>query len=203
MTAEGRARREATKAKLLPTGAYVSKDPMLKCEPLGMVRWQTYNYGFEFAHLPDKVIQFIQWGQTFRTIWTDGRKLPENPDPRFMGYSVGRWEGDTFVVESYGFDDRPWMDQVRSTDGNEMIEGWPLSDQTRTTERFRRTSAIKMDYSLTIVDPKTYTAPWVTEGTITLFPGTELWEHYCSPSDSEDYNSNITDVSAGGGPQER
>jgi hypothetical protein len=168
---------------------------MLKCDPLGMVRWLTYNYGFEFVHLPDRVIQFIQWGQTYRTIWTDGRALPENPDPRWMGYSIGRWEGDTFVVESSGFDDRPWLDQVRGE--GPMIAGWPLSDQMRTTERYRRVSYTNLEYSLTIVDPKTYTAPWVTEATISLYPGTELTEYYCAPSDSEDYNTEITGVGAG------
>jgi hypothetical protein len=195
MTPEGLKRREATKATQMPAGGYIGKDPMLKCDPLGMVRWLTYNYGFEFAHLPDRVIQFIQWGQTYRTIWTDGRALPENPDPRWMGYSVGHWEGDTLVVESHGFDDRPWLDQVRG-DGP-MIAGWPLSDQMRTTERYRRTSFTNLEYSLTIVDPKTYTAPWVTQANISLFPGTELTEYYCAPSDSEEYNTEILGVGAG------
>src|SRR5262249_21160301 len=60
-----------------PEGTAVtnSKDPMLRCDPLGWPRWFSYNYGIEFVMLPDRVLQFIEWGHTWRTIWTDGRKL--------------------------------------------------------------------------------------------------------------------------------
>jgi len=93
-----------------PEGTNVTntKDGMLKCDPLGWPRWLHYNYGIEFVTLPDRVFQFIEWGHTWRTIWTDGRKLPEKvPEARWMGWAVGHWEEDnTFVVESNGYDDR-------------------------------------------------------------------------------------------------
>ena len=95
MTPDGQARYEATRAEETAGGQALSnsKDPMLICDPQGWPRWFTYNYGFEFLHAPERVIQFLEWGHTFRTIWTDGRPLPEDPDPRWLGFSVGRWRG--------------------------------------------------------------------------------------------------------------
>ena len=115
LTDWGKQQYESTKAETLPDGTPLSnsKDGMLTCDPLGWPRWFTYNLGFEFVQLPNRVIQFFEFYHTFRTIWTDGRELMENPDPRWMGYSVGRWEGDTFVVESNGFDERSWISENR------------------------------------------------------------------------------------------
>src|SRR5215813_6072967 len=110
-----------------------SKDPMMRCDPLGYPRLFAYNYGFEFLQVPDRVIQFFEWGHNWRTIWTDGRRLPENPpEPRWLGYAVGHWEGDTFVIESNGYDDRSWLDAARP-DG-----GWTHSEDMRVVERVRR-----------------------------------------------------------------
>jgi hypothetical protein len=93
---------EATRAPEAAPGITATNvnDPMLICDPLGYPRWFTYNYGFEFVMLPDRVLQFFELGHTWRTIWTDGRKLPTNPpQQRWLGYAVGRWEGDTFIVD--------------------------------------------------------------------------------------------------------
>ena len=83
---------------------------MMICDPLGFPRWLNYNYGMEFANLPGRTLQFFEAYHTYRTIWTDGRALPKDPEPRWMGYSIGRWDGDTFIVESTGYDDRSWLD---------------------------------------------------------------------------------------------
>ena len=192
-----------------PEGTRVtnSKDPMLKCDPLGWPRWFGYNYGIEFVMLPDRVIQFIEWGHTFRTIWTDGRKLPDPktvPLPRFLGYAVGHWEPDnTFVIESTGYDERSWI----SESGNFMtkpgskgwgLNGWPHTDEMRITERWRRTNYGGLEAQLTVVDPKVYTKPWVTDWVKhTLLPSTELWEYFCVPSDSNDFNERVVKPSNG------
>jgi hypothetical protein len=169
-------------------GGEGSKDPMMHCDPLGYPRSATYTYGMEFVMLPDRVIQFFEWGGYHRTIWTDGRKLPEDPpQPRWYGYSVGRWEGDTFVVESNGFEDRSWLEQDRRN----MQKGMPHSDEMRLVERFKRASYGNLEVELTIIDPKVYTTPWVSKGVETLRPGAELSEYWCVPSDSEQYNREL------------
>jgi hypothetical protein len=103
-----------------------------------------------------------------------------------MGWNVGRWEGDTFVVESTGYDDRSWLTDTMP-DG-----GWPHSDEMRIVERWRRVNYGTLEVQMTVTDPKTYTQPWVTaKATIPLMPGAELWEDFCVPSD---YNAFNTDV---------
>ena len=170
-------------------GGEGSKDPMLHCDPLGYPRSYTYTYGMEIITLPDRILQFWEWGAYHRTIWTDGRKLPDDPpQPRFYGYAVGHWEGDTFVVESNGYDDRSWLDQDRRN----MQRGMPHSEDMKIVEHWRRPNYGTLEMELTINDPKVYTKPWTTKGSETLRPGTELSEYYCVPSDSEQYNQELT-----------
>jgi hypothetical protein len=167
---------------------------MLICDPLGYPRLFAYNYGFQFVMLPDSMLQFFEWGHTWRTIWTDGRKLPEDPpQPRWLGYAVGRWEGDTFVVEANGYDDRSWL----SEDRRDRRWGFPHTDQLRTVERYKRTSYDTLEASITITDPKVFTRPWTTSGKIQLRPGTEIWEYFCVPSESNEYNNRLTKPAAG------
>ena len=165
----------------------------VNCDPVGWPRAHTSNYGFEFVMLPDRVLQFFERPHTWRTIWTDGRKLPENPpEPHWMGWNVGRWEGDTFVVESNGFDERSWLGES-DPDG-----GWPHSDEMKVVERWRRLDYGTIETQITIVDPKTYTQPWVTPATKTvLVPGTELGENFCVPSDYSAFNNNVFLPTAG------
>jgi len=123
---------DATKTEVTPDGGNISnsKDPMLKCDPFGWPRYFTYNYGIEFLQLPNRTLMFFEMWHTWRTIWTDGRPLPKNPDPRFLGYSVGHWEGNTFVVQSNGFDERTWLNENRATDvkGDErFVNGNPVT----------------------------------------------------------------------------
>ena len=185
MTPDGQARYDATRSEETADGRAISnsRDGMLICDPLGWPRWFTYNYGFEFAELPDRLVQFLEWGHTYRPIWTDGRALPEDPDPRWLGYSIGRWEGDTFVVESSGFDERSWLSENRQ----DRRFGWTHSDALKTEERYRRVDYNTLEVTLTITDPKTFTEPWVTTGNILRSPDTEIGEYFCVPSDSFAY----------------
>ena len=172
-----------------------SKDPMNICDPLGFPRSFTYNYGFEFLQLPDRVLQFFEWGHTWRTIWTDGRPLPSNPPiPRFFGHAVGRWEGDTFVVESNGYDERTWLvGENGRLNAEKKQAGLPHSDELRIVERYKRVNYGLLEQSLTVIDPKVYTAPWTTTArVVTLSPNTELAEHLCIPSDAIDFNNRNT-----------
>ncbi len=163
---------------------------LLDCNPLGWPRMYTYNYGFEFAMLPDKVVQFLELEHTWRTIWTDGRELPEEaPLLNWLGWNVGHWEGDTFVIESNGYDERSWIDRT-AAEGENPGGGLPHSDQMRVVERYTRVTYGTLEAELTIYDPLVYTEPWVTEtATIRLVPDAELWENMCVASEVEIFNS--------------
>jgi len=191
-TTEGAKMFEATRTEIPTTN---SRDGMLICDPIGYPRWFAYNYGMEFVTLPDRVLQFFEWGHTWRTIWTDGRKLPEDPpQQRWLGYAVGRWEGDTFVVEGNGYDERSWI----SEDRRNRIRGFAHSDKLRTVERYRRTSYGSLEAEMTINDPTVFAQPWTTKGKIELRPNAELWEYFCVPSESDEYNRRLIDAARSG-----
>jgi hypothetical protein len=171
-----------------------SKDPHNVCDPMGWPRLMTFNFGFQFVVLPNRVVQFFEWSHTWRDIWTDGRKLPADPPiPRYLGYAVGRWEGDSFVVESNGYEDRSWLAQTPvQRYGTGKPGGYPHSDEMRIEERYKRLNYGALQVTLTITDPKVYTAPWTTTGAMALFPNTELAENFCVPSDSINFNNENT-----------
>lgn len=104
-----------------------------------------------------------------RTIFTDGRKLPEDPNPTWMGYSVGHWEGDTLVADTAGFNDRGWLD----------IEGHPHTEALHITERYHRRDFGHLDLDITIDDPKAFTRPFSLKIQKTLTPDTDLIESVC------------------------
>jgi hypothetical protein len=106
----------------------------------------------QFAHTPQSVLALFMWERRHRTIWTDGRQLPTDPDPRWYGYSVGGWVDDyTFVVTSNGTDERTWLDNA----------GNPHSNQLRVEERWHRLSEKRLELTVTLDDPTAYTKPWV------------------------------------------
>ncbi len=111
---------------------------------------------------------------TYRQIFMDGRPLEKSPNPNWMGYSVGRWEGDTLVVESSGFNDRTWLDH----------DGHPHTEALRTTERYRRRNFGNIDLEVTLSDPGAYTRPWTVVVTAQLAPDTELLEWACNEKGS-------------------
>ena len=191
----GKERFEATIGEKNAAGEYLhTKDTsgigsgaQVNCDPRGWPRLATSNYGFEFIMLPDRVVQFFEQTHTWRTIWTDGRKLPENPpELRWLGWNVGRWDGNTFVVESTGFDDRSWISATQP-DG-----GFPHSDQMRVTERWRRVNYGTIEVQITITDPEIYTKPWPLPSLqAALAPGAEIWEYFCVPSDFNTFNNDV------------
>jgi len=202
MTPQGKQRFDETRTEEAPNGDPVSnwKDPMLRCDPLGWPRLFTYNYGFEFLVLPDRVLQNFAWGNAWRTIWTDGRELPAKPpEPRFMGWAVGHWEPDnTFVVESTGYDDRTWLFE----DWPDRKNGWTHSEAMRIEERWKRTSYGVLEAQITIIDPNTYAQPWVSEVVkMSLLPDAEIWEYFCVPTDAAEHIQRVLRPAAGAKPQ--
>ena len=111
---------------------------------------------------------------TYRQVFLDGRKLETNPNPSWMGYSVGHWDGDTLVVESFGFNDRTWLDH----------DGHPHTDALRTTERYRRRDFGNLDLEVTFLDPGAYARPWTVAVRAELAADTELLEWVCNEKGS-------------------
>jgi hypothetical protein len=124
-----------------------------------------------FVQTPGLIVILYQGttNSVHRTVFTDGRKLPDDPNPAWMGYSVGHWDGDTMVVETTGFTDRSWLD----------IEGHPHTEALRITERFRRRDFGHMDLEMIIDDPKAFTRPFSFRMDKTLAPDTDLLESVC------------------------
>ncbi len=139
--------------------AALSNDPEERCEPLGLIRLVTFSGGNPPMHVVqtgDVIIERFEWFWDNREIWTDGRALPKIDDlpsgPRFNGYSVGKWEGDTLVVTTVGLDDREWVDAF----------GFPLSEQAVLEERYSRPSPNRLRLEMKLTDPLTYTKPWIS-----------------------------------------
>ena len=124
---------------------------------------------FEILHTPGRTLILYEQFMDFRQIFTDGRALPKDAQPTWFGYSIGRWERDSFVIESSGFNDRSWVDD----------DGHPHSEALRTTERFRRQNFGHMAMEITIDDPKTYVKPWTATLHFHLLPDTDLIENVC------------------------
>lgn len=109
---------------------------------------------------------------TYRQIFLDGRSLESDPNPTWMGYSVGHWDGDTLVVESRGFNDRTWLDH----------DGHPHTEGLRTTERYRRRDFGNLDLEVTLSDPAVYARPWTVAVRAELAADTEMIEFICNES---------------------
>jgi len=120
------------------------------------------------------VITLLYEDLSYRQIFLDGRALPADPTPSFMGYSVGRWEGDTLVVESTGFNERTWLD----------FGGHPHTEALRTTERFQRRNVGIIDLQVTLEDKGAYARPWTVPVSVMLAPDTDLLEYVCNENES-------------------
>jgi hypothetical protein len=167
-------------------------DPEMRCEPLGLARLITFagpGVAMEMVQVEDRILQRFEWTWDSREIWMDGRASPNIDDylPRFNGYSVGTWEGDTLVVVSNGFDERQWLDQ----------HGYPISAEAVLEERWDRPSPNRLRVQLTLKDPLLYTAPWPASTKVwTLIPKeamaiagwSGLLEDRCVPSDESMFN---------------
>lgn len=151
-------------------------DPTSNCYPGGIVRLHTYPTFSKIVQTPGLIVILSEREVTYRQIFMDGRPLPSDPLPTWKGYSVGRWEGDTLVVESNGFrSEGIWLDR----------KGSPLTDAARITERFRRVNYGRMEVQVTINDPKAYTAPFTVTLNEYLAPNTELLDFVCLENNTD------------------
>jgi len=165
------------------------KDSMeVQCLPLGPAAITTSFFDFKFIQTPSVLVILIE-DLTFRQIHLDGRKLPKDPNPSWMGYSVGHWDGDTLVVETTGFTERSWLD----------YDGHPHTEALRMTERYHRRDFGHLDVAVTFDDPGAYTKPWTVSLPLELFPDTELLEAVCKENEKFAAHAPVKAASEGAG----
>ena len=145
-------------------------DPTASCIVGGVPRSDAVPYPFKILHEKDLVVILYEAVHSYRQIFADGRSLPADMNPSWFGYSTGRWDKDTFVVETAGFNDKGWLDNW----------GKPATDKLRVTEKFVRKDFGHMDILITIDDPGAYTKPWDVVLPLILRPDTELLEYICN-----------------------
>ena len=149
--------------------------PLTRCLPVGVPADDVLPGPFKMIQTPELIVVRNEYENTFRQIYTDGRKPPADPDPLWLGYSVGKWEGDTLVVDTIGFNDRTWLDGI----------GHPHSDALHVTERFHRRDFGHLDMQVTIDDPKVYTKAFSIQFTELLVPDSDVTEYFCSENEKD------------------
>src|SRR6266849_2628581 len=152
------------------TGAHSKEDQPAHCLPQGVPRINAAPAPWKVVQTPGFIVVVYEAFNLWRQIFLDGRQIAEDAPPTWLGYSTGKWEGDTLVVDTKGFNGKTWLDQA----------GKPTTDALHVIERFRRKDFGHLDIQITIDDPKAYTKPWtVTEG-VHLLTNTEVMESVCN-----------------------
>ncbi len=143
--------------------------PNLKCLPDGVPHADLLPEPFKIIQIPGEIVMLFEVETIFRQVFTDGRKFPPDPSPAWLGYSIGKWEGDTLVVGTIGFNDLTWLD----------ARGHGHSEEMRVEERFHRRDFGHLDVTVTITDPKVFTRPVTISFVEDLLPDTDVFEHIC------------------------
>ena len=151
------------------------QSPLLHCLPIGIPADDLLPGPFKIIQTPDLIIVRNEYENTFRQIYTDGRNPPADPEPLWLGYSVGKWEGDTLAVDTVGFNDKSWLDGF----------GHPHSEALHVTERFHRRDFGHLDVEVTIDDPKVYTKSFSVKFTELLLPDSDVTEYFCNENERD------------------
>jgi hypothetical protein len=145
-----------------------------RCLPSGPRQLYAPSSWVRIVQTPAMIVMLYE-DLIYRQIFTDGRELPKDPNPSFMGYSVGRWDGDTLVVDSAGFNDRTWLD----------FGGHPHSESLKMTERIKRTKLGRLEVEVRLEDRKFYTRPWTVPVRGELVADTEMLEYVCNENQKD------------------
>jgi hypothetical protein len=143
--------------------------PSGRCLPHSVTDFDAHFGPRKVIQIPGLIVMLFESYHSYRQIFTDGRPFPRDPEPAWFGYSVGKWEGDTLVVDTVGINEKTWLDD----------DGHPHSDALHVIERFRRPDFGHMEVQLTIDDPKAYTRPWTVTIRWDFVPDTELLDWVC------------------------
>ena len=149
--------------------------PGARCLPSGIPEKDAVPAPVKIVQTPDLIVLLYESRTIFRQIFTDGRALPDDPQPAWQGYSIGHWEGDALVVETRGFRDDSWLDMA----------GHPGTDQLHVIERFTRPNYGSMVANITVDDPKAYTKPWSVQERFHLLADGDLIEHICEENNKD------------------
>lgn len=148
--------------------------PLSHCLPIGIPAVM-FTYAFKMIQAPQEIVMLSETSDPSRQIYTDGRNLPKEFEPSWMGYSVGTWEGDALVIETTGFKETSWLDLL----------GHPRSESMRIVERYRRRDFGHMDVEITFDDPKYYTRPFSIRTGLTLIPDSDTLEYVCAENEKD------------------
>ena len=157
------------------SGVRSHEEPDANCLPQGVPKIDAAPAPWRIVQTPGIVFIIYEAFTQWRQIFTDGREIPKDPNPTWFGYSVGKWEGDTLVVDTIGFNGKIWLDQ----------EGHPSTDAMHVTERFRRKDFGHLELRVTVDDPKAYTKPWTVTENPTLLVDTEMLEFICLENEKD------------------
>src|SRR6202790_269250 len=146
-----------------------SNDPNIGCLPPGVPNVYIHAYPVEFLQVRGRVIMFFEYGHFVRQIFTDGREHSKDANPTWMGDSIGKWQGDTLIVDSTGFNDKTWLD----------VAGHPHSEAMHIVERMRRADHDTLMIDITLEDPQAYTSVLKTQRKYILKPGWNIMEYIC------------------------
>jgi len=156
-------------------GSHSLEDPDAHCLPQGVPKIDAVAYPYKFVQTPNSMVIIYEIFTFWRQVFTDGRAMDPDANPSWMGYSTGKWEGDTFVVDTGGFNGKAWLDQL----------GRPSTERLHVIERFRRVDYGHMKIEITIDDPGAYTRPWTVSEEAHLRPGWEPQEFICNENNKD------------------
>ena len=151
------------------TGNLAKDDPHIRCLPDNFLRAYGMPHLLKFVHTPSLLLVLNEWNAGYRQVFTDGRPLPEDPNPTWQGYSSAKWSGDTLVIDTIGFRDDTWIDW----------NGSVLTQRAKVREQFRRPDFGHLEIQVTVDDPKAYTKPWTVIIKERLIADAELIDEIC------------------------
>jgi hypothetical protein len=150
-------------------------NPADRCLPIGIPAAMLVSEPDKIVQAPGLIVIMYESDGTHRQIYTDGRPLPKDPQPAWLGYSIGKWQGDTLVVDTAGFNDKSWLDLL----------GHPHSEALHVVERYRRRDFGHLDVEMTFDDPKIYTQPITIKVTQDLLADSDILEYFCNENEKD------------------
>jgi hypothetical protein len=185
LTPWGQAQLEASRPAYGPRAVPDSTDPVNPtklgahgCYLPGVPRIYLHPLLMEIIQIPGRILMRFEFDHILREVWMDGRSHPSDLSPSYMGHSIGKWEGETLVVDTIGFNDKTWLDRV----------GHRHSEDLHVVERFHRVDHETLRDDITVEDPKAFTKPWNTHVIFVSRPGWELLEYSCADNANFDEN---------------
>ena len=173
-----------------PKATVESNDPILRCNPSGVPRILVWPQPFEIVQTADRVFMFFEHERVWRQIWIDGRSHPKDLEATWMGDSIGKWDGDTFIVDTVGLNEKSWLDSF----------GHPHSEELHVIERYRRPNPNSLTLQYSVDDPKAYKWPWRSDTKIYTLLRNEkavMEELFCIPEEEDAFTKKIREPAAG------